>query len=111
MQLYCIKLYFILKSNYGNCHVSVAKTSWCQLLVETYPIHLVDNHGIGVGEISSSGMGSTDNGEVVQVFGDESESAAGAEGSGSVMHKRTVIVRHAKVGGTADLVEVVSEKG
>ena len=74
----------------------------------TYPIHLVDNGGVGVGKVSTADMGSTNDGEVVQVFGDDGEWTS-SESGGSVVHERAVIVRHAESGGSADFVEVVSE--
>jgi len=79
--------------------------SWCGL--DVAPVHLVDNGAVGVGEVCASDVRSADDGEVVQVLGDDGERAA-SEGGGSVVHQRTVIVRHAEVGGASHLVEVVS---
>ena len=54
-------------------------------------------------------MGATDDGQVVQVIGDDGETTA-TESGGTIVHERAVVVRHAKVVGALDLVEVVSVK-
>jgi len=70
------------------------------------PVHLVDNGDVGVGKVRGS-VGATDDGEVVQVVGNDGETAA-SESGGTVMHERAVVVRHAEIVGALDLVEVVS---
>ena len=54
-------------------------------------------------------MRATDDGEVVQVLGDDGEATASKSG-GTIVHERAVVVGHAEVVGATDLVEVVSEK-
>jgi len=49
----------------------------------------------------------SDNGEIIEVMGDHGERSS-TESRGSVVHKGAVVVRHAKVGGPAHLVKVVS---
>merc|ERR1719431_112345 len=70
------------------------------------PVHLVDNGGISVGEAGTADVGATDGSQVVQIFSHHGETAA-AKSGGSVVHKRAVIVFHAKVGSSSDFVEVM----
>jgi len=76
------------------------------LSADVAPVHLVDNGDVGVGEVGR-GVGATDDGQVVQVIGDDGETTA-TESGGTIVHERAVVVRHAKVVGALDLVEVVS---
>jgi len=70
------------------------------------PIHLVDNGGISVGEVGTADVGAADGAQVVQIFSHHRETTA-AKSGGSVVHKRAVIVGHAKVGSTTGFVEVM----
>merc|ERR1711955_158440 len=71
------------------------------------PVHLVDNGGVGVGEVGASDVGASNDGQVVQVLGHDGEFTV-AESRGSVVHQRTVIVRHAKVASARHFVKVES---
>lgn len=72
-------------------------------------VHGVDDGGIGVGKVGA-GVAFTDDGEIVQVFGDDGEFSA-AESGGSVVHEGAVIVRHTEVAGALHFVEIVPHVG
>ena len=75
----------------------------------TYPVHLVDNGGVGVGEVGASDMRASNDSEVVQILGHNREFTT-AKSRGSVVHERAVVVGHAKVGSARHFVEVESER-
>merc|ERR1712168_1097974 len=71
------------------------------------PVHLVDNGGVGVGQVGASDMRASNDSEVVQILGHDGEFTA-TESRGSVVHERAVVVGHAKVGSARNFVKVES---
>lgn len=70
-------------------------------------IHLVNNGGISVSEISAANMRSTNDIKVVNVLWDDGI-VVSAKSFSTVVHKRAIIIGHAKVRCARLLIEVKS---